>query len=184
MTPAGIVWRRLDMPGHDACRLRKDDAGWNLDGTAVFSREGVPARLTYRVACDAAWRTQQGYVHGWVGAESIELGVVRTAAGAWTLNGSVVSNLEACVDLDLGFTPATNLIAIRRLDLAVGQAADAPAAWLDVFGAALGLLSQRYERRGATRYWYEAPGAGYTAMLEVAPTGFVRRYPGLWEAEP
>lgn len=28
-------------------------------------------------------------------------------------------------------------------------------------------------------------GAGlYAALLEVTPTGFICRYPGLWEAEP
>jgi hypothetical protein len=87
------------------------------------------------------------------------------------------------VDVDLGFTPATNLIPIRRLALLVGEAADAPAAWLDIANGALGLLAQRYERRSETAYWYEAPAFGYSAELDVGPDGFVRRYPGLWEAE-
>ena len=43
-------------------------------------------------------------------------------------------------------------------------------------------LPQRYERRSATTYWYESPTAGYAELLELAPSGFVRRYPGLWEA--
>ena len=43
-------------------------------------------------------------------------------------------------------------------------------------------LPQRYERRSATTYWYESPTAGYAELLELAPSGFVSRYPGLWEA--
>jgi uncharacterized protein len=122
-------------------------------------------------------------VHGWIGAQSIELKVVRGARGVWTLNGAVVPYLDRCVDLDLGFTPATNLIQLRRVSLAEGQASDIPVAWLDVPAGALTLLEQRYERRSETTYWYEAPRFEYAAPLDVMPIGFVRRYPDLWEAE-
>src|SRR5207244_2474062 len=40
MEVAAILWRRLDTPGHDACRLERSDAGWELDGTAVFREDG------------------------------------------------------------------------------------------------------------------------------------------------
>ena len=30
----------------------------------------------------------------------------------------------------------------------------------------------------------EAPSFGYADLVEVEPTGFIRRYPGLWETEP
>ena len=59
-----------------------------------------------------------------------------------------------------------------------------PVAWLDVTSGQLEVLRQRYERRSQWTYWYEAPRFGYAALLEVTPAGFVRRYPGLWEAEP
>jgi uncharacterized protein len=183
LTIASVLWRRLDTPGHDACRLEQGDAGWTLDGVAVFSENGVPVRLMYQVACDLAWRTEHGEVHGWRGGQSVEFSVVRTAEGMWTLNGTVVPSLGSCVDLDLGFTPATNLLQLRRLDLAEGQAADVPVAWLEVSAGTLEALSQRYERRAGATYWYEAPSFEYAAELEVTPAGFIRRYPGLWEAE-
>jgi hypothetical protein len=87
------------------------------------------------------------------------------------------------MDLDFGFTPSTNLLQLRRLALATGQGADAPAAWLDVSTGTLDVLVQRYERRSETTYWYEAPRFNYAEMLEVDSVGFVRRYPGLWEVE-
>ena len=101
----------------------------------------------------------------------------------WTLNGAVVSGLENCVDLDFGFTPATNLLQLRRLALALEEAANVPVAWLDVSAGTLEVLHQRYERRSETTYWYEAPRFDYAAMLEVTAAGFIRRYPGLWEEE-
>jgi uncharacterized protein len=177
------LWRRLDTPGHDACRLERIADGWRMDGTAVFREDGMPARLDYQIECDFAWVSQRGLVQGWLGAKAVALTIVRTAAGVWTLNGTVIPGLESCADLDLGFTPATNALQIRRLALAEGQSAPAPVAWLDVAAGTLDLLHQRYERRSDTTYWYEAPRFNYEALLEVTPAGFVRRYPGLWEME-
>ena len=183
MTSSTILWRRLDSPGHDACRLEKHSDGWQLDGTAVFSLGGLPACLTYNAACDASWRAKGGRVSGWIGDRSVEFLIARMDGGAWTLDGDDVPGLGHCVDLDFGFTPSTNLLQLRRLALALGQTADAPVAWLDVSTGELAVLVQRYERRSDTTYLYQAPRFDYADLLEVDPTGFVRRYPGLWEAE-
>jgi uncharacterized protein len=184
MAAISVLWRRLDIPGHDVCRLEESDAGWRLDGTAIFGEGQAPVQLSYSVLCDSSWRTQRGQVSGYVGAKAVEFQVARSAAGIWTLNGAPAEGLGDCVDLDFGFTPGTNVLQLRRLDLIEGQAADVPVAWLDVSGGTLDLLQQRYERRAKTTYWYQAPRFGYAAWLEVTPTGFVRRYPGLWEMEP
>jgi hypothetical protein len=183
LNTVSLLWARLDTPGHDVCRLHEIDDGWELEGSAIFVHERLPARLGYRLTCDRAWRTQRGAVNGWVGAELIDFEIARSADGTWRCNGAVVEGLGACVDLDLGFSPATNLFQVRRLALAEGQAADAPVAWLDVTSGALELLLQRYERRSTFTYWYEAPRFGYAALLEVDAVGFVRRYPGLWEVQ-
>lgn len=165
MTSAHILWKRLESPGHDACRLSRVDEGWELDGAAAFLERGVPARLDYRLGCDQSFRTQHGSVRGWVGARAVEFAISRAAEGVWLLN------------------PATNLFQLRRLALAVGRAADAPVAWLDTSSGTLELLQQRYERRSEGSYWYEAPRFDYAALLEVATDGLVHRYPGLWEIE-
>jgi hypothetical protein len=181
MTSSSILWRRLDTPGHDACRARQVEEGWVLEGMAVFRHSGRTAQLSYRVACDSGFHSQAGRVSGLLGQRSIEIRVERSANG-WLLNGAL-AGLAACVDLDFGFTPATNLFQLRRLALGVGQAGAAPAAWLDLDSLALAHLDQTYERRSATSYWYDAPRFDYHALLEVAEDGFVHRYPGLWEAE-
>ena len=157
-------------------------SGWRLEGSAVFLHEGLPARLSYQVEADERWRSRTARVNGWIGARSIEHRIARGHDGRWTLDDEPAAVGAGCLDLDLGFTPATNWIALRRLELAPGTSADAPAVWLDAPADALTLLPQRYERRSATTYWYESPSAGYAALLEVDPRGFVREYPGLWEA--
>ena len=69
------------------------------------------------------------------------------------------------------------------MPIAENESAQVPVAWLDIETGMLIKLSQSYERRSTTTCWYEAPSVGYKGLLEVAPNGFIRRYPGLWEAE-
>ncbi len=84
------------------------------------------------------------------------------------------------VDLDFGFTPATNMLQLSRIALKPGQRADFPVAWLDLDSVSLIELPQIYERRSEATYWYAAPTVPYQALLEIAPSGFVQSYPGLW----
>jgi hypothetical protein len=121
-------------------------------------------------------------VWGWASDDTIDM-TIEHADGEWHLDGAVVDGLEGCLDLDLGFTPATNLTQLRRLALDVGASADVPVAWLDVDSWSLQRLPQRYERRTPRAYAYQSPTFGYDAVLDVSPDGFVTRYPGLWELE-
>jgi hypothetical protein len=178
-----ILWRRLDLPGHDACRLTADDEGWTLEGTAVF-RDESPTRLSYRVEGAPGWRTRYGFVRGWIGCRSVQIEIRRGDDGVWSLDGEPLAHLGDPADLDLGFTPATNLVPLRRLALKVGDASEAPAAWLDAKAGRLERLAQRYERRTESSYWYEAPSVGYAELLDVDASGFVRHYPRLWTEVP
>ena len=180
---ATALWRRVDEPGHDACRLERLADGWRLRGSAAFREEGDLHALAYEVECDDAWRARRGSVRGWRGAHGVDLVAERTPRGSWTLGGAEVPEVAACVDLDFGITPATNLQQLRRMSLAVGERAEITVAWLDGSRGEMVALPQRYERRSEHEYWYESPQGGYEAVLELAPSGFVRHYPGLWVME-
>ena len=176
-------WRRLDVPGHDACRVITIPDGWRLDGSTVFRHTQGPARIHYVVECDPAWRTRVGTVRGVIGDRDWHLHIERSPAGQWTLNGEAVVAVDGCHDLDLGFTPSTNYLQLRRVQLEIGAAAEVPVAWLDLPDGTLRLLPQRYERRSANSYWYESPSTGYAEMIELAESGFARIYPQGWLLE-
>lgn len=177
------MWRRLDHPGHDAARLVHHAPFWQLGGTAVFLLDR-PCRLEYQIVCDAAWRTLHGRVSGWYGAEPIKVELYTDTARRWTLNGQPVPSVAGCVDLDLSFTPATNVIPVRRLALNQGERAEVRSAWLTFPGLNLELLVQSYGRTGEFTYHYESPGTEFVTDVEVDSTGFALRYPPLWEREP
>jgi len=178
-----ILWRRLDTPGHDACRLVCDGRGWRLEGTAVFLHDGAPASLSYLVVGSPDWLPLEGRVQGFIGDTEVDVTVARGASAAWLINGTPAAGLDDCQHLDFGFTPATNLPHVRWLDLEGRASAPLPVAWLKPPFLTFERLAQQYTRRSASSYLYEAPEEGFTAELLVAPSGFVRRYPGLWDSE-
>jgi hypothetical protein len=177
-------WRRLDVPGTDHCHLVRLAPGWRLEGEAVFADLRGDARLAYGVTVDDGWRTTWGTVRGTIGSRPVALEIERRQDDRWWVNGRPAPDLDGLVDLDLGFTPATNLFPLRRLALPIGESADAAAAWLDDERWVLRRLPQRYERRGADAWWYESPEAGYEGLLRVNADGYITDYPGLWHEEP
>jgi hypothetical protein len=181
LTGQSILWRGIYLPGHEASRFFQRDNNWHLEGTAVFSHKGEPCRLTYRVLCDAQWHTVSGQVSGWLGNETVQYDISVDADLNWLLNGNERPAVAGCIDLDLNFSPSTNLLPIRRLNLSVGQEAEVKAAWLRFPSFELERLSQTYRRTRKLTYRYEST-TGFAADLEVNTEGFVTNYPGLWQA--
>ena len=173
------AWMRLDRPGRDAALLRRNGGGWLLQGAAAFDHDDGPATVAYQVEVDARWETTRGILSGFLGDKTIEYEIRRDDTG-WRLNGVRAEGLEHLVDLDYGFTPATNVLQLSRIALKRSQWAEVPVVWFDLDSASLTELPQRYEQRSEASYWYEAPTVPYRALLEIAPNGFVRSYPDLW----
>lgn len=178
-----VLWRRLDSPGHDSCCLWKSSDGWQLSGTAIFLFDQKPCLLSYEVNTDTNWKTCAANISGHIGKSIIALTIARTPNNNWSINDIEVQAAADCIDLDLGFTPATNLIAIRRLSLATGARSPAPAAWLEFPDFTLKQLEQQYHRISYDRYEYTAPDVDYADVLEVNDYGAIVRYPQLWEQE-
>ena len=178
-----ILWRRLDLPGHEFGRLTRRDDGWELSGTAVFSQDHQPCKLEYLIVCACDWKTRAARVSGVVGNREIALRVSVDGERRWYLDDVECPAVAGCMDIDLGFSPATNLLPIRRLSLAVGQGAQVTAAWLSFPSLTLELLPQVYRRDGPHTYRYESDGGAFVRLLEVNDVGFVTNYPGLWVEE-
>ncbi|HEU4404505.1 MAG TPA: putative glycolipid-binding domain-containing protein [Polyangiaceae bacterium] len=177
---ASILWRRLDRPGHDSARLSPAEGGWLLSGAAAFAEGAEACRLDYLVACDAGFRTLGARVSGWVGARVVDVVIEAGDGGRWRLGGLECPAVAGCVDVDISFSPSTNLLPIRRLGLAVGAEAEVRAAWLRFPEVGLEPLAQRYRRIAPDRYRYESDGGRFVRELRVDGAGFVADYPGLW----
>ncbi|MGP3698521.1 putative glycolipid-binding domain-containing protein [Rhodobacter sp. NSM] len=176
-----ILWRRLSQEGHDACRYRETPEGWMIDGTAVFTHADRAAMLSYHVMCDPEWASRGAAVSGWIGSRPFRLDLWRADDGLWRVNGHIDRSLDGLQDIDLGFTPATNTTAIRRLRLPEGSGARSVAVWLDDGDWTVKPLVQTYRHVARGRYAYESPLHDYGATLLVDDFGTVTDYPELWK---
>jgi hypothetical protein len=177
-----ILWQGIYLKGHEACRLYQVNNEWRLEGTAVFSSDDRPCRLTYLVECDSSWNTLRGSVLGWIGDRDVNIEIAVDAAQHWTLNSVKESAVDNCIDLDLNFSPATNLLPIRRLNLEIRQSAEVKAAWLRFPSFELEPLAQVYTRLDEFTYHYSSDRGSFVRDLTVNEVGFVTYYPGFWKA--
>jgi hypothetical protein len=154
-----------------------------LNGVAVFSHDGDPCRLDYEIVCDSRWHTLSARVTGWVGDKTIAIDIAVDSRQHWLLNQTRAPEVEGCIDLDLNFSPSTNLLPIRRLNLLAGKEAEVQAAWLRFPSFKLERLTQIYRRIDERNYRYESGGGAFVTNLLVNADGFVTNYPNIWEAE-
>jgi hypothetical protein len=178
----GMLWRRVDLPGHEAVRLFAGADGWQLEGTAVFGYDGAPSCLSYRIECGPEWETEAAVISGWIGNRAVAVEIDVDSARRWLVRGVEAVAVAGCTDIDLAFSPSTNLLPIRRLSLAPGHGSDVRAAWLRFPEFTLEPLDQRYSRLDEATYRYESAGGSFVRTLRTNPAGFVVSYPGLWEA--
>jgi hypothetical protein len=182
MTDVAIAWRRADKPGHEFCTLARTETGAKLTGVAVVSNDGTPCCLQYMIDCDSQWRTLLCRLTGYIGKRGITVDIRREGT-EWMINGVEVPEVSGSEDIDLGFSPSTNLLPIRRLALQVGEKADVRAAWVRFPELTLELLEQSYMRIADDCYRYESGGGAFRRDLKVDENGFVVDYPDLWYAE-
>ena len=186
-----VIWRLLDGVGLEHCRLASNETGPVLTGTVVTVNAGEPCSLTYALQCDRHWHARELLLEVVRGSESepFSLHLIGDGDGEWVrrrqegerIAFEPLPEFTGCIDLDLGFTPATNTLPIRRLQLAVFAKTRVTALWVEFPSFALKPLPQQYHRLAKERYRYDSYLHGFTALLEVDDLGLVTKYQDLWE---
>jgi hypothetical protein len=178
-----IIWRRLDNPGHEWAQGSTNEDGVQFYGTAIFVDQGKRSCLDYLIDCDENGETVGVEVIGEAGDETIEIEISVDDDGTWTMNGERQPQVGDCIDIDLNFSPLTNTLPIRRLDLAVGESEHVIAAWLRFPSFKLERFEQTYTRVDDNLYRYESRDGSFSRDLTVDEHGFVTDYPGFWTEE-
>jgi hypothetical protein len=178
-TQRTIFWQRLDLPGSEYCTLMESDSGWQFDGTVLLAAEEATQMVRYRIICDSAWQTRAAEIehHTDCGDQSLRIAV--DAEQRWWVDGDERGDLRGCLDIDLGVTPATNTLPIRRLWLPIGGSAEIAAAWVRFPALTITRALQRYTRIAVQRYRYES--GDYAAEIDVDDFGIVTHYPEGWD---
>ena len=102
--------------------------------------------------------------------------------GHWEVNGSAAPHLDGCGDVDLGWTPATNTVPIRRLDLEIGDTATIVASWVRFPELDVIANEQQYTRLAPDRWRYRSGDYDFELVTDAA-SGIVLAYgEDLWRA--
>lgn len=176
-----ILWRSAELESLERFTSSPIIDGWRFDGLVVLPVDGEPTQISYQVEVDAGWRTRRADVT--IARQGGDRRITFAADGdaGWTLDGGPAEALTGCVDVDLGFTPATNTLPIRRLGMDVGETRTLPVAWLVFPEVVIERNEQTYTRLAVDRWEYRSDG--FVAELAVDAGGYVLRYgDDLWVA--
>lgn len=175
-----VVWRRiLDDHCIEECVVTASPDGFGIAGRIIAAHEGEPLSVTYDIRCDGAWSARGIAVEQVLCNVPARLHLTRTHQG-WQIDGAPDARLDGCAEPDLGLTPSTNALAIRRLGLAIGQAADITCAWVTFPALSVEPSLQRYERLADSEYRYTNVASGFTAIVTVDALALPVAYGRIW----
>jgi hypothetical protein len=182
--PAAAAWRHVDArDGFEVLFPRRGRGGYRFDGYATAVEDGVAWSVGYEIEVDACWATRSAHVVSRSEGGDAEIRLDRDTSRGWTVDGAPAPHLDGCEDVDLEASVFTNAFPVHRLALAVGERADAPAAYVRAPGLEVERLEQSYARlqdeRGRSRYDYASPAFDFRAVLVYDERGLVLDYPGI-----
>ena len=175
MTTRRVAWRRSDeIETDEHCALTIRDSGLSLVGTVLGAENGQPVRIEYRVFTDAAGATTAVHVRDLRGFETRTLVLDRTSKGSWSVDGKPARALRGCSDVDLGCSPSTNTLPIRRLRLGIGSSHTIKAAWVRFPELEVVKADQTYTR--VDEFTYRYASGTFEGEISVDDDGLVTVY--------
>jgi hypothetical protein len=188
-----VLWQGIQSPGSEWCTLEREPEGWRFRGIVLAEVATVPVLVQYAVALASDWSTRvvEIVMRSGDASEPRELTLTVAPDQRWQITRVPSPNpampqddlqaLLGLVDVDLGFSPVTNTLPIRRLNPAIGEAVAVTAAWVRFPELTIEPLPQRYIRLAERRYRYESAGGAFVAEIEVDDLGLVTAYEGGWQ---
>jgi uncharacterized protein len=178
------AWRHVEArEGFEVLFLAPRGDGWRLEGHATAVEDGEAWSIRYAVSVDDRWRTRSASISVRSAVGDGEVHLEADGTGGWRVDGVPAPELDGCLDVDLEASACTNALPVRRLGLAVGEASEAPAAYVRALGLGVQRLEQRYARLaddgGCARYDYAAPAFDFEAILVYDEASLVVDYPGI-----
>jgi hypothetical protein len=177
-----ILWHCPVLASSEHATLIETEDERSLRGVAVLPLGDEPCHIDYDVLCDRDWQARSCSISVTLPMEVRTIELRADHAGHWESNGTAAPNLEGCSDIDLGWTPATNTIAVRRLDLELGHSASIVAAWVRFPELDVVTNRQDYTRMAIDRWRYESGDYDFELVTD-APSGLILEYgDDLWRA--
>jgi uncharacterized protein len=182
--PPAAAWRHVDArEGFEVVFARPEPAGPAFDGSTSAVEEGEPWFVGYEIALAPDWSTRMARVRSRSACGARELCLQFDGSGGWLIDDAPAPHLAGCRDIDLESSSLTNAFPVQRLSLEVGEAAQAPAAYVRALDLEVQRLEQSYVRlpdgAAGERYHYTSPQFEFECELAYDRCGLVIAYPGI-----
>src|SRR5262249_17102385 len=175
------LWQWVRGTGLERFQLLRAADQWIMRGTIVTLVGHEPAEAHYEIVCSNSWHTRSAEI-SLQSKDNDRTLRIRTENGRWYENDRLNESVNGCVDVDLGWSPSTNSLPIRRLQLGVGESSGpVTAAWVRFPELTLQPLPQEYLRLSAQQYRYSSRGGAFVADLLVDEEGMILNYEGFWQ---
>jgi hypothetical protein len=180
--PDQAAWQhRPTRAGFETTFFQRRDGGHRVEGRTSAVEDGRAWAIDYSIEVDARWRTTRAEVRARSRDGERHTRLELDDAGRWHVDGVEVPELDGCLDVDLEASACTNTFPVHRLALAVGDAADAPAAWVRAADLRVERLEQHYTRLddhgGRPVFAYVAPDLDFSCQIAFDGSGLVLDYP-------
>jgi hypothetical protein len=188
-----FVWAGVADWRAETATVRLTSSGLTARGTQLGATP-FPYRMEYELDARHNWVTEQLSVTIETPSSRRSIQLTHDGRGTWkceaTMDGHAglpppggrASDVDGAIDCDLGFSPLTNLMPIRRHSLNTHAGGhDFVMAWVSVPDLRLIRAEQRYEhvtsdgKQSVVRY--VGKHRGFTGQLTLDADGFVVAYP-------
>ena len=174
------LWRWLQVTGLERFDLVRAAEGWIFRGTILTLADDTAAEARYEIFCDHSFRTRSANI-SLVDSNGERNLKIETQNGRWFENGRENKTVGGALDIDLGWSPSTNTLPIRRLKLEIGESSgEFVAAWVRFPELSLQPLPQEYLRLANRQYRYSSREGAFVASLTVDDDGLIMDYEGFW----
>jgi hypothetical protein len=182
--PATAAWQhRGARTGFEVAYFDSLGEGCRVAGWTTAVEDGRTWAVEYVIDLDGTGATRSAGIRGRSVAGFTSALLEADGAGRWVVDGVPAPRLDGCLDVDLESSAMTNALPVRRMGLAPGARAAAPAAYVRAVGLGVERLEQVYlrvpEEAAHQRYDYAAPAFDFACRLTYDKSGLVLDYPGI-----
>ena len=182
--PSSACWTHQGLRiGFEVAYFTPEGGTTRVDGTTTGLQDADTWIVSYRLVLDELWRTRTARVRSRSTSGQNERLLESDGNGNWTVDGKPSTDLDGCFDVDLESSALTNALPVHRLDLEVGERAEAPAAYVRAATLSVDRLEQSYLRVHSPshrqQFDYDAPAFDFRCRLLYDDQGLVVTYPGI-----
>jgi hypothetical protein len=181
---ATAAWQhRGARTGFEVAYFQPLGEGWRVEGWTTAIEDRRTWAVEYVIDLDGTGTTRSARIRGRSAAGFTSALLETDGAGRWVVDGVSASHLDGCLDVDLESSAMTNALPVRRMGLAPGARAAAPAAYVRAVGLDVERLGQTYLRApdeaAHQRYDYAAPAFDFACRITYDESGLILDYPGI-----